>query len=168
MRCGSLLAIAMSCAAWSTAAAQAPRVGYVDGERIVHESAAAKAAETRLRSEFSRREQDLHDLTLRLQQATDRLEQDSAGLSQDERVRRQRELIDQDRDVRRRRREFQDDLARRKEQELAALLERASQIMKRIGEREGYDFILEQGQFHSSRIDLTDKVIKELGTQGAK
>jgi outer membrane protein len=107
-------------------------------------------------------------MTVQLQLTSDRLEQDSAVLLDDDRTRRQRELISQDREVRRRRREFQDDLARRKEQELAALLQRAARVMKKIGESEGYDFILEQGQFHSSRVDLTDRVIEGLSAPGAR
>jgi outer membrane protein len=163
-----LLWTAAAYGAAGAALAQAPRVGYVNGERLIHESPAAKAAEAKLKAEFFKREQELHDLTLRLQQANDRLDQDSPSLAEEDRTRRQRELIALDREVRRRRREFQDDLARRKEQELALLLEHANQIMKAIGQSEGYDFILEQGQYHSSRIDLTDKVINRLSAQGSR
>ena len=80
----------------------------------------AKAAQAKLEAEFSKREKDLNDLAQPPQGRHDKLDKDAPTLPKAERARRQRELVDQDRDLQRKRREFQEDLNQRKNEELAA------------------------------------------------
>jgi outer membrane protein len=89
-------------------------------------------------------------------------------LSEAERGRRQRDLVEQDREFQRKRREFQEDLNQRKNEELGAVIERANKAIKQIFEAEKYDLILQDATFVSSRIDITEKVIKALNAQAAK
>ena len=150
--------------------AQELKIGYVNSERVLREAAPAKASQAKLEAEFSKREKDLSDVANRLKTASDKLEKDAPTLSEAERNRRQRDLVEQDRDFQRKRREFQEDLNQRKNEELASVVERANKVVKQIYESEKYDLIL-QGDvviFASARIDITDKVIKALNAQGAK
>ena len=87
---------------------------------------------------------------------------------QAERTRRQRELVEQDRDLQRKRREFQEDLNQRKNEELASVVERANRVIKQIFDQEKYDVILQEVVFASTRIDITDKVIKALNAGPAR
>lgn len=144
------------------AAAQELRIGYVNSERVLREAAPAKAAQTRLESEFSKREKELADQGTRLKAAAEKLEKEAPTLSETERARRQRELVEQDRDIQRRRREFQEDLTQRKNEELATVVERANRVIKQIFEQEKYDLILQEAIFAGARVDITDKVIKAL------
>ena len=82
--------------------------------------------------------------------------------------RRQRELVDQDRELQRKRREFQEDLSQRKNEELGAVVERTNRVIKQIFETEKYDLILQEAVFWSPKVDITDKVIKALNAQGGK
>ena len=73
-------------------------------------------------------------------------------------------------ELQRKRREFQEDLNQRKNEELASVVERANKVIKQIYESEKYDIVL-QGDvmvFVGPRVDITDKVIKALNAQGAK
>ena len=144
------------------AAAQELRIGYVNSERVLREAAPAKAAQTRLESEFGKREKELADQGARLKAAAEKLEKEAPTLSETERARRQRELVEQDRDIQRRRREFQEDLTQRKNEELATVVERANRVIKQIFEQEKYDLILQEAIFAGARVDITDKVIKAL------
>ena len=63
----------------------------------------AKAAQAKLEAEFSKREKDLNELAIALKTATDKLDKEAPTLTETERTRRQRELVDQDRDLQRRR-----------------------------------------------------------------
>ena len=128
---------------------------------------AAKAAQTKLEAEFSKREKDLNDLANRLKGASDKLDKDAPTLGEAERTRRQRELVDQDRELQRRRREFQEDLSQRKNEELASVVERANKVIKQIFETEKYDMIVQEAVFASPKVDITDKVIKALNGQAA-
>ncbi len=91
------------------AQAQELKIGYVNSERVMREAVPAKAAQTKLETEFSKREKDLTDLGTRLKAAADKLEKEAPTLSETERNRRQRELVEQDREFQRKRREFQED-----------------------------------------------------------
>jgi outer membrane protein len=144
--------------------AQELKIGYVNSERVLREATPAKAAQTKLEGEFSKREKDLSDQGGRLKAAADKLEKDAPTLSEAERNRRQRELVEQDRDLQRKRREFQEDLNQRKNEELAAVVERANRVIKQIFDQEKYDLIVQEVVFAGPRVDITDKVIKALNS----
>jgi outer membrane protein len=150
------------------ASAQELKIGYVNSDRVLRDAVPAKAAQSKLESEFSKREKDLSDLGARLKAASDKLEKDGPTLAEADRARRQRELVDQDREFQRRRREFQEDLNQRKNEELAAVVERANRVIKAIFETEKYDLIVQEGVFAGPRVDITDKVIKALNAQAGK
>jgi outer membrane protein len=147
--------------------AQELKIGYVNSERVLRESAPAKAAQTKLETEFGRREKELNDSALRLKTAADKLEKEGPTQSEAEKNRRQRELVDQDRDLQRKRREFQEDLNQRKNEELSVVVERANRAIRQIFETEKYDVILQEVVFAGPRVDITDKVIRVLNGQAA-
>ncbi len=164
----SLLAVLLVAGAASAASAQEQlKIGYVNSDRVLRDAAPAKAAQAKLEAEFSKREKDLNDLAKKLKDASDRLDKDAPTLAEAERTRRQRELVDQDRDLQRRRREFQEDLSQRKNEELATVVERTNRVIKQIFETEKYDLILQEAVFWSPKVDITDKVIKALNAQSA-
>jgi outer membrane protein len=146
----------------SLAQAQELKIGYVNSERVMREANLAKAAQTKLEGEFGKREKDLADLGARLKAAADKLEKDAPTLAEAERSRRQRELVEQDREFQRKRREFQEDLNQRKNEELASVLERANKVIKQIFDQEKYDLILQDAVHWSPRVDITKKVIDAL------
>jgi outer membrane protein len=149
-------------AAGAAVQAQELKIGYVNAERVLKEAAPAKAAQAKLEAEFGKREKDLNDVAARLKAASDKLEKDAPTLSEAERSRRQRELVEQDRDFQRKRRELQEDLAQRKNEELAAVLERSNRVIKMIFDTEKYDLIVQDAVFASQRVDITKKVIDAL------
>ena len=138
------------------------KIGFVSTERIMRESVAAKAAEARLTQEFAKRDKDLQDLGAKLKATADKLDKDGPILSEAERTRQQRDLQDMDREFQRRRREFQEDLNQRKNEELQSLLERAQRIVRQLAEQEKYDVILQDAVYVGPRADVTDKVLKTL------
>jgi outer membrane protein len=149
-------------AAGTLAQAQELKIGYVNSERVMKEAVPAKAAQAKLEAEFSKREKDLTDLGARLKTAADKLEKDAPTLSETERSRRQRDLVEQDREFQRKRREFQEDLNTRKNEELSAVLERANKVIKQIFDQEKYDLIVQDAVHWSARVDITKKVIDAL------
>jgi outer membrane protein len=161
----SAVAVVVSLAAVG-AGAQELKIGYVNSDRVLRDATPAKAAQAKLETEFSKREKDLADLANRLKATGDKLEKDAPTLSETERNRRQRDLVEQDREFQRKRREFQEDLNQRKNEELSAVVERANKVIKQIFETEKYDLILQEAVFAGPRLDITDKVIKALNAQG--
>jgi outer membrane protein len=158
----SALALAVTA---PVAMSQELKIGYVNSDRVLRDAAPAKAAQAKLETEFGKREKDLNDAATKLKTAADKLDKDAPTLSETVRAQRQRELVEQDRDIQRKRREFQEDLTQRKNEELSAVVERANKVIKQIYETEKYDLVLQDAVFASSRIDITDKVIKALNSQ---
>jgi outer membrane protein len=144
------------------AQAQELKIGYVNLERVLRESTPAKAAQAKLTAEFARREKELDDMATQMKAASDKLEKDSPTISEGERARRQRELVDQDREFQRKRRELQEDAAQRKNEEVTAVVERANRIVKQIFDNDKYDLIVQDVVFASPRVDITNKVIDAL------
>ena len=160
----SLVAAAALAFAALGAHAQELKIGYVNSDRVLRDAVPAKAAQSKLEAEFGTRERDLADLANKLKAASDKLEKDAPTLPESERTRRQRDLVDQDREFQRKRREFQEDLTQRKNEEVNNVSERAQRTIKAIGEAEHYDLIVQDQLvfFVSPRIDLTKKVIDAL------
>jgi outer membrane protein len=163
----ALVASALGLAAAMPAAAQELKIGYVNSERVLRESAPAKAALARMEADFGKRERELSEQAARLKAAADKLEKDAPTLSEAERNRRQRELVEQDRDLQRKRREFQEDLNQRRNEETQGIVERANRVIRQIYETEKYDLILQDVVFASQRVDITEKVLRALNAPPA-
>ncbi|HEY3047665.1 MAG TPA: OmpH family outer membrane protein [Polaromonas sp.] len=145
-----------------SASAQEFRVGIVNLDRIFREANTAKAAQTKLEQEFSKREKEINDLGTQLKTLSDKFEREAPTLAESQRNTRQRQLVDQDREFQRKRREFQEDLNNRKNEELQLVIERANKVVKTLAETEKYDLILQESVYVNPKHDITDKVIKAL------
>jgi outer membrane protein len=162
-------ALALCVAAFALGAqAQEYKIGYVNSDRVLRDAVPAKSAQAKLEAEFAKREKDLTEVGNRIKAAGEKLDKEGPTLAESERNRRQRDLVEQDRDFQRKRREFQEDLNQRKNEELAAVVERANKVIKQIFETEKYDLIIQEAVFAGPRVDITDKVIKGLNAQGGK
>jgi outer membrane protein len=150
------------------AQAQEFRIGFVSTDRIFKEASTAKAAQAKLEQEFAKREKELTDQGNTLKGLVDKFEREAPTLAEGQRVSRQKQLVDQDRDFQRKRREFQEDLNARKNEELQQVLERANRVVKQVAEAEKYDLILQEAVYVNAKLDITDKVLKVLNTPGAK
>ena len=164
----SLALVLGSLAVAAPVQAQDFKTGFVNTDRIFREAGTAKAAQTRLEQEFSRRDKEIMDQGTALKTATEKFEREAPTMAKSQRIARQRQLVDQDRELQRKRREFQEDLNARKNEELAAVLERANKVVKQVAETEKYDIILDQAVYINPKHDITDKVIKALNAAPAK
>ncbi len=157
----ALMAGTMSCAA-SVAQAQDFKMGFVNTERIFREAASAKQAQAKLEQEFAKREKELVDAGNALKAASEKLEREAPTLSESQRNARQKQLVEQDRDFQRKRREFQEDLNARKNEEQQVVVERANRAVKQVAESEKYDVVFQEAVYVNPKHDITDKVIKAL------
>jgi outer membrane protein len=145
------------------AQAQGTKIGFVSTERILRDSKPAKAAQAKIESEFKRRDEDLQSLANTLRSQAQKLDKDAPVLSETERIKRQRQLADLDSDLQRKRREFQEDFNRRRNEEFSAIVEKADAAIKKIAQDQDYDLIIQDAVTVSPRVDITDQVIKALG-----
>lgn len=157
------LAVLMACMSLGLSAqAQDFRLGYVNLDRIIREAVPAKNAQAKLEQEFSRRDKELQDLGASIKSAAEKLEREAPTLSESQRASRQKQLVEQDRDFQRKRREFQEDLNARRNEELQQVFERANRVVRQLADAEKYDLILQEAVYVNAKHDITDKVIKTL------
>lgn len=139
------------------------KIGFVSTERILRDSKPAKAAQTKIEAEFKRRDDELQNLANSLRNQAQKFDKDAPVLSESERIKRQRQLTDLDSDLQRKRREFQEDFNRRRNEEFSGIVEKADIAIKNIAESQGYDLIIQDAVTVSPRVDITDQVMKALG-----
>ncbi|NBP26283.1 MAG: OmpH family outer membrane protein [Betaproteobacteria bacterium] len=148
----------------SQGSAQEVRIGVVSIERILRDSAPAKLSQQKLEQEFAKREKQIQESANKFKEITNKLERDAAVMPESERQKRQREVGELERDLQRRQREFREDLNQRRNEEIAVVVERANRVIRQIAEAEKFDIIFQEAVYASSRIDITDKVIRALNT----
>ncbi len=146
------------------AQAQAPvKIGFVSTERILRDSQPARAAQAKIDSEFKRRDDELQSLSEKLRSEAQKFDKDAPALSEADRIKRQRQLADLDSDLQRKRREFQEDFNRRRNEEFSSIVDKADAAIQKIADTQGYDLIIQDAVTVSPRVDITDEVLKALG-----
>lgn len=170
----ALLAVALGTATQMSVAQTAPaaettaapvKIGFVNTEKLLRESAPAKDAEAKIEAEFKKRDADLQKLANELRTKFENFDKNAPVMSDADRNKAQRELTDLDTDLQRKRREFQEDFNRRRNDAFATIVEKANAAIKEIAEKQNYDLILQDAVTVSPRIDITDEVIKALGAK---
>ncbi len=158
-----LFLIGALCACSLAHAQRAPsRIGFVYIERLMIDSKMAKAADAKIEAEFSKRQKTLQDQISHFKAMSDKFDGEAPTLAESDRIRRARELLDIEKDVQRAQREFREDLIQRKSEERDNIGVKAKKIIEQIAEQEQLDVVLQDAVWFSSRIDVTEKVLKAL------
>lgn len=138
------------------------RIGFVNTDRLFSESTAAQNAQNKLKQEFSAREKQLIAEGDAVKQAVQQYEKNASGMTDVQRKEKERQLIGMDAEFQRKRREFQEDLNNRKNEELQQLLDKANKVVVKIAKDGNYDVILQEAVYVNKRLDITDQVIEAL------
>lgn len=149
------------------ASAQEARIAFINSQRITSESGPAKAATAKLETEFSKRQKELSDLQSTLKTFSEKFERDAPTMTESQRAAKQKEFVEQNRDFQRKKREFDEDLNGRRNEELQQVYEKATKAIRQLAETEKYDLVVQEAVYFNPKIDITDKVIKMLNA-GAK
>jgi len=156
-----LLACLLSLAAVA-ANAQESRIAYVNSQRLTIDSAPAKAANAKLESVFSKRQKDLTEMQASLKSLSEKLERDAPTMSESQRVSKQKEFADQNRDFQRKKREFDEDFNSMRNEELQQIFDKATKAIRQLAETEKYDLVVQDAVYFNPKIDITEKVISIL------
>jgi len=84
-------------------------------------------------------------------------------MSEAERSRVEREIIQIKRDIKRSQDEFRDDLNFRRNEEFAEIQKTILEAIQKVAQEEGYDIVLGEGVIYASKkVDISDNVIEYL------
>ncbi|HNY46792.1 MAG TPA: OmpH family outer membrane protein [Casimicrobium sp.] len=138
------------------------KIGFVNTEKLLRESAPAQRAFKKLEREFATRQADVDRVSKRFRDMSASFEKEQLSLSEADRRNKQREIEVLNRDMLRAQRELREDENLRRNEELAGLQERLQKAIQVIAEAEKFDLILQEAVYISPRIDITERVLKAL------
>lgn len=146
----------------------ANRIGFVNIERVLKESSPAKVSQGKLEKEFSARQKDVATQESNFKSAVTKFQTDAPVLAEAQRLDQQKKLLAQESELQRAQRSFQEDLNKRKGEELQKLITSVNKIVKQLAATEKLDFVLQSAIFVEPKNDVTDRVLKMLETSGGQ
>jgi len=141
------------------------KIGVVNVNKILKEAPQAKNLSKSLEVEFKRRSQDLTTKQKQLKKLEEKLGRDSEIMSEAEIKRLEKDVRSRRRKLKAALDEFREDLNLRRNEELNKLSRQVTEVIHQLGEDEKIDLILENPVYASSRVNLTEKVLKRLRAQ---
>jgi len=170
VQAGFIAGVLLAAAACPAAAQQAPaatRIGFVNTDRVMREALPAQQAQRRLKTEIDKRDQEMNALVAQMKRLELALEKVPSALSEAERREKQREFAELSRDFERKKREYAEELALRRNEGIGLVLEQANRAIRVVAERENLDVVFQVAAYASPRIDITEKVIKAVNAGAA-
>lgn len=141
------------------------KIGVVDTERILRESAPAVQAEKKIEKEFEQRDLEMKKIAKQAKEIQMYFDKEGLTPVDAEHRSKERELANLNVNLQRMQREFREDLNLRKNEELALVLARANKAIKAIAEIEKFDLVLQEAVYRNPKIDITDKVLQYLAAE---
>ncbi|MBV1774108.1 OmpH family outer membrane protein [Burkholderiaceae bacterium DAT-1] len=138
------------------------RIAVIDTNRVMSESGFAASAEQRIRADFVQREQQIKGMEALLRQKVERLSQDAGALTVSERIEREKEISNLDFEFQRKSRQFREELAQRKSEELQVMNARILHAIRQVAESDRIDAVLPETVYFNTNLDVTEKVIQLL------
>src|ERR1700704_2750659 len=146
-----------------------PKIGVVDPQRLLEESPQGRALLGFMRTQFAPRERTLQAQQQTLKAKQDKLQKDSATMTDEQRTRAEKELRDGARDFERARSEFQDDISARRNEEMSRLQKTLGEEVRTYAKAQGFDIVLStEGVVYSApAYDVTPAILTALQARNA-
>jgi outer membrane protein len=142
-------------------AAQQLRVGYVDMKLVLDNAPQVLAGREKLDLEFRPRNETIEFQERQIQDMDDRLQ--LGNLSEDAKIRLERELRELRRNVNRQREDLRDELSFRRTEEVQKLEDQITLAVEQIARDNGYDLILSSPVIYADpSLDITQLILDQL------
>jgi outer membrane protein len=140
------------------------KVGVVDPQRLLEESPQGKAASESMRAEFAPRQRTLQAQEQALKAKQEKLQKDGATMSEEQRVRAEKDLRDGARDLQRAEGEFNDDVTARRNEELSKLQRTLLEEVRTYAKAQNFDVVLsgEAVVYATQAYDITPAILSAL------
>ena len=139
------------------------KIGVVNAGSVLEKSPQKVNALARLEKEFLNRSKSLESKIKKLREKQEKLVKDGAILGADERKKKERTILSEQRELKRLQDEYSEDLSIRRNEELRKLEKEIAQTIVDLAKKESYDLVIYQGViFASDKVDMTPKVLELL------
>ena len=156
------LTLSLTVAVTSVNAAEL-KIGVVNAGAVLDKSPQKTKALARLEKEFLKRSKSLESKIKKLRAKQEKLVKDGAILGADERKKKERAILSEQRELKRLQGEYSEDLSIRRNEELRKLEKDIAQTIVDVAKKESYDLVIYQGViFASDKVDMTPKVLELL------
>ena len=130
------------------------KIGFVNAARVLEEAPQADAARKQLEKEFAPRDKDMKKLE-------EKLARDGAIMSESEKRKLERDVLSNQREIKRKTEEFREDLNIRRNEAFERLRKRVFEVIVAIAEKKKFDLIVSDGVVYASpRMDITKEVVE--------
>ncbi|HEY2276177.1 MAG TPA: OmpH family outer membrane protein [Steroidobacteraceae bacterium] len=145
------------------------KIAVVDFQRLAQESPQGKAVMEAMRAEFAPRERTLQAQAQTIKAKQDKLQKDSATMTDEQRIRSEKELRDGERDFERARGELQDDVTARRNEEMSRLQRTLVEEVRTYAKAQNYDVVVsnEAVLYQTPNFDITPAVLTALQAHAA-
>jgi outer membrane protein len=144
-------------------AAADAKIGYVDLQRALNESAAGKKAKEDFRSQVEKLETQLKGKKEELDRLKNELETKGTVMADAQRRKLESEFEQKRLDLKRRFEDSQAELQKKDQELTGKIIQDLQSIIKEVGDRDGYTLILELGSspvlYYKKSADITDEVL---------
>jgi outer membrane protein len=143
------------------------KIGFVNVGRVIENAPQGEAALQKLEEEFGPRDREIRAMREEVQMLEEELIKNELVLGESDRSRKELELRDKRRALRRATSEFREDYNLRRNEELNALQSLVIKAIVEIAQSDSYDLILHEPAvvFAGDQIDMTERVLEQLRTQ---
>ncbi len=157
-----LLALGLTCLAAPAVNAAEAKIGVIDMRAVVTNSPHAKAAMEKLKNEFKAREEKIMAQEKSLKEKSEKLQRNSAVMSEAEKAKLEKDVMAGQRDLQRMQAEYREDAAMRQQEEMKKVIDKVTAAIDDIAKKDKYDliFVREAAPYASKQMDITEKVIK--------
>lgn len=142
------------------------KIGVVNVIKVLDGSPQAQKASKALEKEFSARQKDLTGLQKSLKDMQDKFNKDSAAMGESEAQKLERDITTKQRDLRRAQDEYREDFNLRRSEELGKMQKEIIQTIQAVAKEQGFDLVLGDALYASSKADITATVLERLKKAG--
>ncbi|ATB32525.1 OmpH family outer membrane protein [Melittangium boletus] len=160
----SVLAITLSLAVPTLAAAADLKLGYVDYQRVMLEVDDGKAAKARLQKWLESRQKEIDAEQEVLRKEKETLDKQASAMSEETRIQKATDLQKKIYDLAQKWEKSRSEAAERERKEMEPIIARIDDVIKTIADRDGLGMVFEKRDsglvFALSQYDLTNEVIR--------
>lgn len=148
-----------------TASAAEIKLGFIDMQKAIQETAAGKKAKKDLEEEFNKKKKDLDKREAEIKKMGEDFEKRSMAMNEDARLKKQGEIQGEMRKYQELASKSQIEIQKKERDLTQPIVSKLRGILEEIAKKEDYTVILEKSEqsvmFAKKEIDLTERVIKE-------
>jgi outer membrane protein len=154
----------------SVASAQAVKIGFIDIQRVIAESAAGKRAKDRFQAQVKKAEADIQKERIDLERLKADIEKKGPLLKDEERRNLEGDFQKRSVTLQRTMGDYQQDLQQKEREMMGDILKDLEQIVGDVGKAEKFTFIFEKSQilYSDASTDITNRVVETYNSRAKK